>query len=101
MATAFVFPSFLEGFGLPAVEAMACGAPVVASDRGSLPEVVGSAGQLFDPHDHIALARILGRLASDDLYRQELHRSSLERARIFRWELSATRLMEIFRKFAP
>jgi glycosyltransferase involved in cell wall biosynthesis len=99
VALAFVFPSFLEGFGLPAVEAMACGAPVVTSDRGSLPEVVGSAGPLFDPHDHNALARILGRLSGDVQYQQELHQRSLDRARAFRWEHSAKRVMEIFRKY--
>jgi glycosyltransferase involved in cell wall biosynthesis len=95
-AQAFVFPSYLEGFGLPAVEAMACGAPVVASDRGSLPEVLHGAGELFDPHDVTTLVTSLRRVLTDGPYRQKLHTRSLARARDFSWELSARRAMTIF-----
>ena len=83
---AFVLPSFLEGFGLPAVEAMACGAAVIASDRGSLPEVVGGAGHLFDPSDLEALTPALRHLATDETYREELRAQSLDRSRDFQWE---------------
>jgi glycosyltransferase involved in cell wall biosynthesis len=98
---AFVLPSFLEGFGLPAVEAMACGAAVIASDRGSLPEVVGGAGHLFDPSDLEALIHALRLLATDETYREELRAQSLDRARDFQWERSARRAVEIFHEYAP
>ena len=86
---AFVFPSYLEGFGLPAVEAMACGAPVVASDRGSLPEVLAGAGELFDPDDTSALVACLRRVLGDADYREELRSRGLKRAAGFSWERSA------------
>ncbi|MEW6750750.1 MAG: glycosyltransferase family 1 protein [Candidatus Latescibacterota bacterium] len=80
----FVFPSLYEGFGLPPLEAMACGTPVVASSRTSLPEVVGDAGLLVDPLDEGALAAALGRLLADGAEHQRLRRAGLERARRFR-----------------
>jgi glycosyltransferase involved in cell wall biosynthesis len=86
---AFVFPSYLEGFGLPAVEAMACGAAVIASDQGSLPEVLGGAGHLFNPYEVTSVAEALVRVLSDDSYRDELRRRSLERAKTFSWDRSA------------
>jgi len=98
-AEAFVFPSFLEGFGLPAVEAMACGALVVASDRGSLPEVVGDAGILFDPHDARGLADVLRRLHGDSGLRKELRAKSLQRAPQFTWEKSADQLLAVIDEF--
>lgn len=96
---AFVFPSFLEGFGLPAVEAMACGAAVVVTDRGSVPEVVGGAGHLFDPYDVQSLVDGLIRIASDEQYRQELRARSLARAEDFSWERSARQAVQIFHEF--
>jgi glycosyltransferase involved in cell wall biosynthesis len=85
-ASALVFPSLYEGFGLPPVEAMACGCPVAASNAGSLPEVVGDAAVLFDPHDPEAIAagieEALGR--SD-----ELRPLGLERAAGFTWDATA------------
>lgn len=94
---AFVFPSYLEGFGLPAVEAMSCGAPVLASDRGSLPEVLDGAGDLFDPHDAAALTSCLRGVLQDTSHQQELRQRSLLRARDFSWEKSARRVVEVFR----
>ena len=88
-ALALAMPSLYEGFGLPALEAMACGTPVVASDRGALPETTGGAGVLVDPNDHTAFADALERLATDQAHRAELSKRALERARPFTWERTA------------
>ncbi len=96
---AFVFPSYLEGFGLPAVEAMACGAPVIASTGGSLPEVLDGAGELFDPHDTSAIVDRIQLVLRDPTYRSELKRRSLDRARAFSWQRSATQLVELFHEY--
>lgn len=95
-AQAFVLPSFLEGFGLPVVEAMSCGAAVLASDRGSLPEVLDGAGHLFDPSDVESIADALRRVLSDDSYRGELRARSVRRAGAFSWERSARQLIDLF-----
>ena len=88
-ATIFVFPSIYEGFGLPAAEAMACGVPVMVSDRSSLPEVVGDAGWLFDPEDPVELAAAMRDwLASAELLSQARARG-LARAELFTWKRSA------------
>ena len=89
VATALVFPSLEEGFGLPAVEAMACGTPVLASDRGSLPEIVGEAGLFFGPNDGTSLSGLMTRLLVDAPQREAMARASLERARQFTWEKAA------------
>lgn len=85
-ALAFVYLSFYEGFGLPPLEAMQCGAPVVTSNVSSLPEVIGSAGVLLAPTDHDGLSAALLRLADDDQYRQGLRASSLRQAKEFTWQ---------------
>jgi glycosyltransferase involved in cell wall biosynthesis len=95
---AFVFPSYLEGFGLPAVEAMACGAAVVASDQGSLPEVIGGAGHLFNPYEMSSVADAIERVLGDASYRDELRRRSLERAKTFSWERSAREALAVLRE---
>jgi alpha-1,3-rhamnosyl/mannosyltransferase len=86
---ALVFPSLWEGFGLPAVEAMYCGTPVLASDRGSLPEVVGGAGLFFDPERTDDLAAAAIRLLTEPGLRAFLGRAAEERAVRFTWERSA------------
>jgi glycosyltransferase involved in cell wall biosynthesis len=88
-ASAFVFPSFYEGFGIPLVEAMRCGLPVVASTRGAIPEVLGGAGLLFDVEDTRALAAHLAAVLSDGAMRARLGRASLARAAAFSWERTA------------
>lgn len=98
-AQSFVLPSYLEGFGLPAVEAMACGTAVAASDRGSLPEVLGKAGVLFDPKSEDSIADSLRRLLNDDSYRAELQRRSLQRAAEFSWKQSAQHTSAVFHEF--
>ena len=96
----FVFPSFLEGFGLPVVEAMACGAAVVASDAGSLPEVLNGAAHLIDPHDHVSITAGLKRVLTDDPYRSQLQQRSAVRANDFSWQHSARQAVDIFHESA-
>jgi glycosyltransferase involved in cell wall biosynthesis len=97
-ATLLAYPSLYEGFGLPALEAMACGTPVVASDRSSLPEVVGDAGLLVDPVDPAALADALARVLRDEALRGELGARGIERARRFTWEAAARATVQTYRR---
>ena len=96
LADVFVFPSLYEGFGLPPLEAMACGTPVVVSNVSSLPEVVGDAGILVNPYDPESIADGLARVLSDDALRTALRAKGLERARRFSWETSVTRVRAIY-----
>lgn len=95
-ATVLALPSLYEGFGIPCVEAMVCGVPVVASNVASLPEVVGDAGILIDPYDVDGLADALHRCLNDESLRGDLIRRGMERARRFNWERSAVRLLAAF-----
>ncbi len=88
-ALAMVFPSLYEGFGLPPLEAMSCGAPVIASTASSIPEVVGDAGILLDPSDTRAWFRTVQHLTQDPQLRQELSRNGLQRASQFTWDRCA------------
>jgi len=99
-ATLLVLPSFLEGFGLPAVEAMACGLPVAASRRGSLGEVVGEAGILFDPSDRDEMARAIRRLLEAPELRSELRVKGLRRAEGFSWNAAARAAVRLFEETA-
>ena len=94
-AKAFVFPSIYEGFGLPPLEAMACGTPVIASNVSSIPEVVGDAGMLVDPLDSDQIARALGRVDEDEILRLTLAKKGLARSRNFSWSKAAARLDEL------
>ena len=97
-AYALVFPSLWEGFGLPAVEAMACGVPVLASRRGSLPEVVGEAGLYFEPDDPMAIAACVVRLLQDPALRTQLAAIARRRAADFSWERAAELAEHSFRR---
>lgn len=98
VADVFVFPSLYEGFGFPALEAMACGTPVVASNVASLPEVVGDAGLLVDPRDPQAIADAIARVLSDPALAEGLRQRGLERARIFTWERTAKETIRVYQK---
>lgn len=88
-ALAAAMPSFSEGFGLPAVEAMACGTPVLSSDRGSLPEVVGDTGLYFDPYDIGSMAKAIIEMSTDEARRNQLAVLAGKRAASFTWERAA------------
>lgn len=97
---ALVFPSFWEGFGLPAVEAMACGIPVLASNRGSLPELIADAGLYFDPEEPAAIAACMTGLLADPPLRDRLAQVAPVRAAMFRWERAAELAELSFRRAA-
>jgi glycosyltransferase involved in cell wall biosynthesis len=95
-AVVLVLPSHLEGFGMPALEAMTCGVPVIATDRGALPEVVGSAGRLIDPDDPTALAEALQLVLADAGLRRRMREEGWQRAERFRWADTARHAREAF-----
>jgi glycosyltransferase involved in cell wall biosynthesis len=93
-----VYPSLYEGFGLPVLEAMACGCPVLCSDTSSLPEVAGGAGALISPHDETAWAAILESVLHDENHRAVLRDRGLKRAAHFSWEKCARETLQIYRE---
>ena len=99
-ARALVFPSLFEGFGLPILEAQACGLPVAGSAVSSIPEVIGEAGLLFDPHDPVAIADAVERLLFDDELRGDLARRGLENAHRHTWEVTAAATARLLREVA-
>jgi glycosyltransferase involved in cell wall biosynthesis len=99
-AAALAYPSFYEGFGLPLVEAMACGTPVIASRVTSIPEVVGDAGRLLDPADTNAWTTALLEVANDEHVRARMRAAGLRRAAEFTWERTARLTLEVYRRVA-
>jgi glycosyltransferase involved in cell wall biosynthesis len=97
-ARVFVYPSLYEGFGLPPLEAMACGVPVITSNTSSLPEVVGDAGVTVSPTDTVALAEALADLLFDTERRQSLREAGLARARKFSWERAARETLAVYQR---
>jgi glycosyltransferase involved in cell wall biosynthesis len=95
-ASMLVLPSFDEGFGMPALEAMTLGIPVVVSNRGALPEVVGDAGLLVDPEDHAGLAAAMERLLNDPALAAGNAAAGITRARRFTWDATAAGLLEAY-----
>ena len=96
LAGVFVFPSLYEGFGLPPLEAMASGTPVVTSNVSSLPEVAGDAAILVDPYDPRAIAEGIHRVLTDEALRRDLRRKGVARAHQFSWEASVRRVHDIY-----
>jgi glycosyltransferase involved in cell wall biosynthesis len=97
-ALCFVYPSYFEGFGLPPLEAMKCGAPVIVGDRTSLPEVVGDAGVLVDPFDVDDIAAAIEKVISDSNLRAQLRVKGLERAKLFDWRETARQTLAVYEK---
>jgi len=98
LAGVFVFPSLYEGFGLPPLEAMASGTPVVTSNLSSLPEVTGDAAVLVDPYDPDAIADGIERVLTDERVRRDMRRKGIARARQFSWEASVKRVHDIYQE---
>lgn len=96
LAEVFVFPSLYEGFGLPPLEAMASGTPLICSNASSLPEVVGDAGILFDPRDLGALTHAMARVLGDEALRADLRQHGLQQARKFSWERTARETLAVY-----
>ncbi|MDO8512212.1 MAG: glycosyltransferase family 1 protein [bacterium] len=97
-ASIFVFPSLYEGYGLPPLEAMACGTPVITSNVSSLPEVVGDAALTVDPLDEDALSKAIERLALDTALQNELSEKGLARAKQFNWDKTAEMTLGVYKK---
>ena len=95
-ALCFVYPSFFEGFGLPPLEAMKCGAPVIVGNATSLPEVVADSGLQVDPFDISAIAAAMDQLIKDSELRQELRVKGLARAKLFDWRETARQTLAVY-----
>jgi glycosyltransferase involved in cell wall biosynthesis len=99
-ALCFVYPSYFEGFGLPPLEAMKCGVPVIVGNRTSLPEVVGDSAILVDPFDAEAIAGAMDKLISDSNLRAELAARGLARAKLFDWRETARQTLTVYQRAA-
>lgn len=95
-AKAFVFPSLYEGFGLPVVEAMACGCPTILSNTSSLPEIGGEAAAYFDPSDPSSIEKAVASVVLDESLQQRMKAKGIERARIFDWDRTAGKTRELY-----
>ncbi|MDD2823012.1 MAG: glycosyltransferase family 1 protein [Candidatus Daviesbacteria bacterium] len=95
-AETFILPSLWEGFGIPAVEAMACGAPVIVSNVSSLPEVVGNAGLLIDPHSTTQIEQAIRTITTDSKIREKRIKAGLEQAKKYSWNKMAKTLLKVF-----
>jgi glycosyltransferase involved in cell wall biosynthesis len=97
-ARTFVLPSLWEGFGIPVLEAMACGTPVILSNISSLPEVAGEAGTYFDPYNIEDMAKKIGEVLSDDKLRKKKIELGLKRVQQFSWEQCAQEILSTFKQ---
>jgi glycosyltransferase involved in cell wall biosynthesis len=99
-ALCFVYPSYFEGFGLPPLEAMKCGVPVIVGDKTSLPEVVGDAGVLVNPFDIDDIAAGIEKVITDSELRMQLRVKGLERAKLFNWQETARQTLAVYKRAA-
>ena len=97
-ATCFVYPSIFEGFGLPPIEAMACGTPVAVSNKSALPEVVGSAGVYFDPYDESDMEKIIYELVTNKEFRSNLIQKGFDQIKKYSWTDSANNVINEYEK---
>jgi glycosyltransferase involved in cell wall biosynthesis len=97
-ASVFVYPSLYEGFGLPILEAMSCGCPVITSNTSAMPEVAGDAALLIDPCSVEAIVGAISRVLDDPAVAAELREKGLARARLFSWERCAQETLEVYRR---
>lgn len=98
-AIALVFPSLWEGFGLPVLEAMACGTPVITSNLSSIPEVAGDTALLIDPYDENAIADAMKAIVNEPQLRDQLRQKGLDRASLFSWQKTASQTAEILKQY--
>ena len=98
-ATALVFPTFWEGFGLPVLEAMACGTPVITSNLASLPEITGDTAILIDPYDTAAITSAMIEIGRDEVMRSQLGQLGIQQARKFSWSKTGTATKEVLKKY--
>ena len=100
-AGVLVTPSHYEGFGLPALEAQNCHCPVIVSNRGSLPEIVGPSGQILPPDDIDLWAEMIGRVLSDTTLRQNMITTGYQHAQTFSWQHAAEQTLHIYQSVTP
>jgi len=100
LAEVFVLPSLYEGFGFPPLEAMACGCPVIVSNRGSLPEVVGDAAVLIDPENHDSIIAAIRSVEGSQSLREDLARRGIERTKHFSWKAAASETLKMYYEVA-
>ena len=100
LADLFIYPSFYEGFGLPPLEAMACGCPVITSSVSSLPEIVGSAGIMVNPHDISEISQAMNDVLSDKNLQNKLSQKGIKKAKEFNWEKSAKKYLFCLKKLS-
>jgi len=98
LADVFAFPSFVEGFGVPPLEAMACGAPIITSNTSSLPEVVGDAALLINPHNTGELSGAIMRILENKQLQEELRQKGYERVKEYSWPTSAHKMLSVYQK---
>jgi len=98
IAELFVFPSFYEGFGLPVLEAMACGTSVITSNTSSLPEIIGDAGIMVNPKNIDSIARAMGEILTNERLREDMISKGLKRAGTFSWKIAAEETLKVYEK---